>query len=161
MQKETIDEAAKEINDAMRLMHRLHGKYPSSFIRKQVETWYSDGKSDTDYVINIISYIENKKYANTAVTHLAKISGVSKYTLDKDLFFNPAGGTTSSSQADMKEVYKDLRNILCGLGIIIAYWYLLIFQTDLDFLLKVLLFMFGPAPLLGVFGWLFRTDFFK
>lgn len=47
--------------------------YPKVTIQKVVEQWFIDGKEDESYVINLIYFIENKRYQKTAINHLAYI----------------------------------------------------------------------------------------
>ncbi len=71
-------DAANAINsfleDAATFERALGGSsYRKATIQKVVEQWFIDGKEDESYVVNLIFFIENKRYQKTAINHLAYI----------------------------------------------------------------------------------------
>lgn len=65
--------AANSINDAIETMAKLSGGYPKIPIQKFVEQWFLDGEQNPEYVVNVVSHIRNKRYQQTAISHLKYI----------------------------------------------------------------------------------------
>ena len=55
-------QAANTINSGIETMAKLRGRYPKEDIQKFVKQWFVDGGGNPEYVLNIIQYIQNKKY---------------------------------------------------------------------------------------------------
>ena len=100
-----IDKAVVELNDSLRLMHKLSGSYPTAFIRTQVEAWYSESQNDKTYVLNIISWISNSKYRGTALTHLSKLTGINKSDLEFEITNLDTSGVEPLSNYEKKEAF--------------------------------------------------------
>ena len=157
-----IEDAIKTVNDGLYVHHKMTGKYPIELIQKLVEDWFSDTGFDVEEVLELISHISNTEYLNTALRHLSKISGVDKDILKKSLY------KTEKEHSDIKVIsenthtstFDGIYKYLILILIIFVYWYFIITNNDFDFVLKVLLFMFGPAPLAWAAGKVLNINFF-
>lgn len=159
MQKQ-IEDASKTLNDSLFVRHKISGKYPKQFICEQVENWYEESNQSIEYVTNVISYIENKKYYSTALSHLSKISGLKKTEIISSISRENNLSFTTDDSNTTTNPYKDVLKYLSAFLMIFTYWYLLLWHTNFDFGIKVLLFMFGPAPLMWLIGKIVRVNFF-
>ena len=159
MQKQ-IEDASKTLNDSLFVMHKMSGKYPKEYICEQVENWYEESNQSIEYVTNVLSYIENEKYYSTAISHLSKISRLKKTEIISSISRENSLKFTSADSNATTNTNKDALKYLSAFLMIFTYWYLLLWHTNFEGGIKILLFMFGPAPLIWLISKIVRVDFF-
>ena len=70
-----IKDAAREVNDALMIKHKLSRRIPRDEICGLVDQWMDQNKNNASEVADIILFLENKSHRRCAYRHLEKLSG--------------------------------------------------------------------------------------
>ena len=129
------EEAVDQVNELLKLEHKVSGEYPKSTLHQLVKDWYDQAEQDPSEVWWIIQNLKNKRYRQTAISELSRLSGKNISSLE-------LGAQKSASQLVARDGHRPKKsnrhrkketntNILVVVGLLVTGVFLISGEPEL------------------------------